>query len=354
MGPTVPTVPVVTLPTTPTIQTPAGITPTGNTPVGHHGSLYVQDGFIKNQHGQAIQLRGASLFWSQWSRFNTGGVVQWLAVDWEATVIRCAMGAVAHRKGYMSLDPVVKQDHLNKVNTVVDAAIAMGIYVIIDWHIDGPNGFQLQSAAQEFFAMVAQKYAQYPNVLFEPWNEPMDTDSWSWHIKPYHQNIVQAIRAYSNNIILLGSRSWSQDVDEAANDPVTCPTCYNLAYTLHIYAINHGHKYRAKALHAVNKGIAIFATEWGVCAWYGGTDSEVNWGEVKMWTDLFDTHMISSTHWSLNDNTVGPDAEACSMVHPSASSDGQWNENDLSTTGRAMKAYIKGQPYLVNGGPVTR
>jgi len=250
------------------------------------------------------------------------------------------------------MDPARRQEHLLKVYTVVDAAITMGIYVIIDWHIDGPHALPLQQYAKEFFRMVAQKYGQFPNVLFEPFNEPMNVDSWLYRIKPYHEDIVPVIREYSDNIVLLGSRSWSQDVDEPADYPVTCDKCYNLVYSLHFYAVTHRDANREKARYAVSKGLALFASEWGVCAYYGGTDSEVDWGEVKRWTDFFDDNLISSTPWAINDNTVGTEAEACSMVHPSASSHGEWGWNDLTTTGRAMKAYIKGQPYLVNGRPV--
>lgn len=246
-----------------------------------------------------------------------------------------------------------RETELNKVDKVVRAAIESGIYVIVDWHIDDAGALPLQSEAKAFFEQMAQQWGSYPNVLFEPWNEPLDTDSW-WTIKAYHEVLVPAIRQHTQNIIILGSRSWSQDVDEPAANPVRGT---NLAYALHFYAITHRNSYRAKAQVAVNAGLALFASEWGVCAWYGGTDWEVDWWEVKRWTDFFDANMISHTVWSLHDNSAQAEdpskVEACSLVHPSASTEGNWDPSHLSITGHAMKAYIKGEQYLSNGQPIS-
>lgn len=343
--------PVGTQPVTPVtgghiVQYP---TVSGDTPVARHGQLYVAQSRIMNQHNQPVQLHGVSLFWSSWSRFFTAGTTGWLASNWEIDVIRVAMTVRAERDGYMAWGE--RQSHLDKVNTVVEAAIANGIYVIIDWHIDRAGAFQLQAEAKKFFSEMAQKWGSYPNVLFEPWNEPLDTDAW-YLIKRYHEDIVPAIRAYSDNIVILGSRSWSQDVDEPARSPVQCSTCHNVVYALHFYAITHRNSYREKAQFAIDSGLALFATEWGVCAWYGGTDWEVDWTEVKRWTDFFQANWISQTVWALNDNsaqapvTATSSPESCSLLHPSADSNGNWADSHLSITGYAMREYIKGNQYL--------
>jgi len=228
----------------------------------------------------------------------------------------------------------------------VQAAIEMDIYVIIDWHIDGPYAFDVQHEAKAFFIEMAQRYGNTPNIIWEIFNEPMNTDPW-WKIKQYHLDIIPAIRQYSRNIIMLGSKSWSQDLDEPAVDPVTCDVCYNLAYSLHFYAITHQAENLRKAQVAVDKGLALFANEWGVCAYDGRSFADINWVWVKKWTDFFDQYLIGSTHWSIMDKVT---TESCSLVNPSASSYGGWGYNDLSLTGKAIKAYIKDKPYLNEHG----
>merc|ERR1719284_1805561 len=73
--------------------------------------------------------------------------------------------------------------------------------------------------AKAFFAEMASKYGRYPNVLWEPFNEPEQID-WTSAIKPYHEQIVPVIRRHSDNLIILGTRTWSQEVDTAAWNPV--------------------------------------------------------------------------------------------------------------------------------------
>lgn len=105
--------------------------------------------------------------------------------------------------------------------------------VIIDWH--DHNAEDHEEEAAKFFRKAAQKYGNIPNVIFEIYNEPI-RQNWSETIKPYHERIVSVIREHSSNLIVLGTKTWSQDVDEAAEDPVQGE---NLAYTIHFYANTH-------------------------------------------------------------------------------------------------------------------
>jgi len=287
---------------------------------------------IKDEHGAAVQLRGASQFWTQWSKFYTPGTMNWLAQDWKVGVVRCAMGADAARGGYLNIDEQAK--HLSKLHICVLTAVEAGIYVIIDWHEDGSAGLSLRAEAAQFFEVMVGTYGHLPNVLFETFNEPLNTYSWENDIKPYHEEINAVIRAVSTNIILMGTRSWSQETEEASLNPVAGD---NLVYTLHFYASSHGENIRQKARNAISNGVVLFATEWGVCKYSGGGNKEVNWGEVEKWMDLFTEHKISSAYWSVNNKGT----EACSALKGTASADGNWSPDDLSLSGTFIREYIQ-------------
>ena len=63
-------------------------------------------------------------------------------------------------------------------------------------------------------------------------------------IKPYHEAVVAAIRQYDpDNVIILGTRTWSQRPDEAAANPVAGS---NLGYTMHFYSCAHANDPRPR------------------------------------------------------------------------------------------------------------
>ena len=160
------------------------------TPVELHGNLHVKGNKILDQNDKIVQLRGMSLFWSQWmERFYNKKTVQWLVRDWKITVIRAAMG-IKH-------EPTLSGYYYNggekrKIETIVKAAIKEGIYVIIDWH--DHNAHEHEQYAIKFFKEIATEYGKYPNVIYEIFNEP-EKVSWSKTVKPYSEKIVETIRS---------------------------------------------------------------------------------------------------------------------------------------------------------------
>ncbi|MBI5478671.1 MAG: glycoside hydrolase family 5 protein [Deltaproteobacteria bacterium] len=188
-----------------------------------------------------------SFGWSQWwGQYWTAGTVFWLVDDWKVEIVRASMGIESG--GYLTTPATERA----RVVTVVDEAIARGIYVIIDWHDHNAPAHVSESRA--FFTDMAQRYGQYPNVIYEIFNEP-EGETWA-EIKAYAQDIVGAIRAENpDNIVVVGTPNWSQQVDQAAADPVPGT---NLAYTLHFYAATHKQWLRDTALTAMNAGIALF------------------------------------------------------------------------------------------------
>lgn len=312
-----------------------GVAPAGSV-VEKHGALSVQGKRIVDKNGSPVRLRGMSLFWSQWMpQYWNRAAVEWLVSDWQITVIRCAM-AIEHG-GYLENPSAEK----GRTEAVVDAAIAVGIYVLIDWH--DHNAEQHTEQSKAFFAEMSRKYGAYPNVLFEPYNEPV-RQSWSETIKPYHEELVPVIRQNTNNIIILGTRHWSQDVDEASRDRVDGE---NLVYTVHFYANTHRQSLRNKVTAALANGVAIFATEWGTCDASG--DGSLDLVEAQAWLNFFERSNISDANWAVSDKS-----EACSALRPGASGTGGWSAGQLSASGLFVRASIRGEggDYPTPGPPV--
>lgn len=291
--------------------------------VGQHGPLHVQGNRVVDRDGQPIQLRGMSLFWSQWSDFYAAKNVDVMVDDWKATVLRAALG-VENDGGYLQAPTA----NVTKLRAIVDRAIARGIYVIIDWHDHHAQDHAAQ--AKSFFTDMAQAYGQQPHVIFEIYNEPMDV-SWSV-VKSYAEPVIATIRASgSKNLIVVGTPTWSQDVDLAAGDRITSDQ--NIAYTLHFYADSHKQSLRDKAQAALDKGIALFVTEWGTCSADG--NGSVNQAETQTWLSFLQGRSISWANWALNNKD-----EACSAIVPSGAAIGPWRDDQLTPSGVLVKHAI--------------
>lgn len=289
--------------------------------------------------GQPGSIAGPSLFWSNngWGgeKFYTAEVVTWVKQDWNAGLIRASMG-VEDQGGYIQFPA----DNKAKVKRVVEAAIANDLYVIIDWHSHRAEN-NLQTAI-DFFTDMAQTYGEYDHVIYEIYNEPLDpeamgkstsAEAWSQVVKPYAEAVIAAIRAVDpDNLIIVGSPTWSQDVDVAASNPISGYD--NIAYTLHFYAGTHRQYLRDKARAALDKGVALFVTEWGGVEAVG--DGQVDVGETLLWMDFMREHNLSHANWALNDKTEG-----ASALKPGASPLGNWTDSDLTASGLLVKDIIK-------------
>jgi endoglucanase len=292
-------------------------------PVRVHGQLHVEGTQLKDVHNKDVVLRGMSFGWHNfWPRFYNAGAVKWLAKDWNCSVVRAAMG-VEPKDGYLDKPDWSKE----KIEAVVDAAIKQGIYVIIDWH----SHHIKTEEAKAFFTEMATKYGKYPNIIYEIFNEP-EYDTWQ-QVKDYSTEVIGAIRAIDkNNIILVGSPHWDQDVDIAAADPITGYT--NLMYSLHYYAATHKQDLRDKADAALKKGLPLFISESAGMEATG--DGKINKEEWQKWINWSERRKISWITWSVSDKD-----ESCSVLKAEASSDGDWPINDLKESGILAREYLR-------------
>lgn len=294
-------------------------------PVTDHGRLQVSGRRITGEHGGTVSLAGNSFFWSNYQgQYYNAATVNWLKTDWKATIVRAAMG-IEHG-GYLEHPEIEKA----KIYAVVDAAIAADLYVIIDWH--DHHAHQHTAQAISFFTEVARRYGHHPHVIYEIFNEPLDSATWAGDVKPYAEKVIAAIRSVDpDNLILVGSPTWSQDVDIAAADPLKD---HNVAYTLHFYAGTHQQKIRDKALVALKKNIPLFVSEWGSCSADG--DGAIDVESTKEWMSFMREWQLSHCAWAVSDKN-----EASSIVIRGASASGQWAESDLSANGRLVRDWIR-------------
>ncbi|MFI5137418.1 MAG: glycoside hydrolase family 5 protein [Sphingobacteriales bacterium] len=298
------------------------------TPVAINGALQIKNGIIVNKNGMAPQLRGISFSWSLWQgrKYYNPAVVDWLASDFKVSIIRASMG-VQPDHGYLQEPALQTQLIVN----VVDEAIKNGIYVLIDWHDHHSDEHLAQSKA--FFAQMAKKYTGVPNVIYEVWNEP-EKISWDT-VKNYAVQVITEIRKYDpDNLIVVGSPHWDQDVDIAAADPID--GFKNIAYSFHFYASdpNHQEKLRARADEAIKKGLPLIVTEWGVGESNGNGkfDREL----VKAWFRWMEDNKLSSANWNVTDK-----AETTALLVPGACDNGGWTVEQLSPAGIYIREKLR-------------
>lgn len=297
-----------------------------NSAVATHGNLQTLGNKILDKNRKPAQLRGVSLFWSQWMpQFYNKEAVAWLKEDWNINIIRASMG-VEDNGGYISFPEREKQ----KVFTVIDEAIKQGIYVIVDWH--SHHAEEHLEEAKAFFGEVSKKYGHQPNIIYEIYNEPLNEANWVNVLKPYHEAVIAAIRKNDkDNLVVCGTRTWSQNVDEVIGHEIKDN---NVAYTLHYYAASHKESLRNKAQKALNAGLPLFVTEFGTTIYDG--DGLVDVKESKLWWDFLDKNHISWCNWSICDKN-----ESSAILVPGVSGKGGWTNSEITKSGQLVKNELK-------------
>jgi len=315
--------------------------------VDEYGHLQVIGTNLCSQNGKPVQLKGMSLHGLQAvGDFISQASFQTLAEDWGCAVIRLPL--------YTESDCYIKypDKYYKLLCKGIDQCIKQGVYVIVDWHILGDgNPMTYLTESLDLFSKISGKYGNSPNVIYEICNEPNSGKmgdetkivTWAKDVKPYAEQVAAAIRANDpDNIIIIGSPNWSQDVDIAAADPVEGT---NLMYTLHFYAGSHHQELRDKMDAAMKLGAAIFVTEWG------DTNSTGNGllflDESDVWLDYLDKNMISWCNWSIG-SSIAEKSNALKMssaiLTPEEKSAAHWPDSFLTASGLYVRGKLLGIP----------
>lgn len=302
--------------------------------VDDYGALKVSGThLVSRRTNENVVLRGVSTHGINWDvgyPYISKKAFQTLRDDYSVNAVRLAMYTTEYYgycdKGSASESQSQVQKTLQaRIDTGVRAATDLGMYVIIDWHVlndQNPNKYKKQAKA--FFKDMSEKYAKQDNVLYEICNEPNGGTSWS-DITKYAKEIIPVIRKNAPDaIIIVGTPTWSQDVDVAAEKPLDYD---NVLYTLHFYSATHKDSYRAKLKKALDKGLPVIVSEFGVSPASG--DGTIDTKEAKKWLDYLDENEISYFAWSLSNK-----AESASLLKSSTKKKSGWSKSDLSPAGK--------------------
>lgn len=296
-------------------------------PVDRHGWLTVRNGRLVDEGANPLVLRGMSLFWSQWGgTFYTEDWIEALAVDWQVDVVRVCLGV--GQGGYLEHS----QQELAKVDRVINAAIARGLYVIFDWHSHTGQ----TAAALEVFGRMGQLYGGCPNLLYETWNEPTD-ENWSATIAPHHTAVVEMLRAREiKNVAICGTGHYCRDVAAATEAPLKFA---DVCYAVHFYASSHRRGLRDHIEAALGREMAIFVSEFGLSEANG--DGCLDLEETDRWLAFLNDRGISHCNWALHDK-----AEASAALRTRKGLFGINQRTTLSQSGRYMRKYLRAQKSM--------
>lgn len=298
-----------------------------NKPVLEHGYLSLNGTQIVDEYGKPFQLKGVSTHGIQWfPDYVSKDTFRTMRDDWHINIVRLAMYT----------DPNVGYD--KSLHEVVDKgvkyAIDLDLYVIIDWHIlsDGnPNASK--DRAIQFFDTMSKKYKDVPNVLYEICNEPNGNVTWEQDIKPYATSVIDVIRKNDNKgLIIVGTPTWSQDVDVVAKDPIENEE--NILYSLHFYAASHKEGLRNKLNEALELELPIIVSEFGISEASG--NGEINEKQGDFWLDLLEEYDIGYVAWDLSNKD-----ESSALIRPDVERTSDWDYSDLTKWGQWFVDRIK-------------
>ncbi len=298
-------------------------------------ALSVSGTRIVNSKGKTVQLRGVSTHGLSWyPEYVNQSAFTYMKKNWKINTVRLAM-YTAEYNGYCVGGKANQKKLENLIDKGVQYATNAGMYVIIDWHIlsDG-NPKKYEKKALKFFKKMAKKYKDHTNVIYEICNEPNGGTSWST-IRSYATKVIKKIRKYDKNaLILVGTPNWSQDVDVAAKNPISKKYSKNVLYACHFYAATHKDSYRSKLQTALNAGLPVFVSEFGICDASGS--GSLNKTEARKWLKMLDNNKVGYVAWNLSNKN-----ESSAFIKPGCKKLTGWKKKNLTKSGKWLVKWFK-------------
>ena len=293
------------------------------TPVEVNGKLSVKGKNIVNKNGEKFVIQGVSTHGIAWfPQYVNEETFKTLRDDFNVNTIRIAM--------YSNQNDGYNESLHTKVSEGVEYAKNLGMYVIIDWHIlndNNPN--QNKESAKKFFNEMTEKYKDYDNVIYEICNEPNGNVQWEKDIKPYAKELITTIREKDKDaIIIVGTPTWSQDVDIVSKSPIEGEN--NIVYALHFYAATHKQDLRNKLKTALDNNLPVLVSEFGICDASGNGNIDIN--EANNWIQYLRENGIGYVCWNLSNKN-----ESSSLLKNTTQKISNWTDEELSEEGKWLK-----------------
>ena len=299
------------------------------------GALRVEGAQLLSQDGKPVRLSGVSTHGLQWyPQYVSCETFRELRERWNINVVRLAL--YTEESGWCA-SGAAEKDRLREIlHRGIRLAAENDLYVILDWHIlsDGDPNRHL-AEARSFFQEFSHEYRDSVHILYEICNEPNGGVSWA-RIRQYAEEVIPVIRGNDPDaVILVGTPTWSQDIDQALADPIT--KYGNLMYTFHFYAATHRQDLRSRLQKTVDLGLPIFVSECGLCSADG--NGSIDRESAAAWLELLDQKGISCVFWNLSNKN-----EASALLSPSCTGLSGFSAEDLSESGKLVYNYLNGQP----------
>lgn len=299
------------------------------------GALHVEGTQLTDSLGQPIQLRGTSTHGLAWfPQYVNKEFFLELGRDWNVNVVRLAM-YTAENGGYCTDGN--KEELKRLVKDGINYATEADLYVIVDWHIlsDG-DPHTHKEEAKKFFEEISEEFADHENIIYEICNEPNGNVSWE-SIKSYAEEIIPVIRANDEDaVIIVGTPTWSQDVDKAVANPIT--GYENIMYALHFYAATHTDWLRDRMVNALNAGLPIFVSEFGTCDASGS--GGIDYVQADAWIQKMDEYGVSYVTWNLSNKS-----ETSAIFLPGCYKKSGFAEEDFSENGKWIFEMLTGEHF---------
>ena len=289
---------------------------------------------LVNAAGDPVQLRGVSTHGLAWyPQYVNEELFSELREDWGANAVRFALYS-DEEGGYATDGRRVELNDL--ILKGVEYATAADMYAIVDWHILSDGNPRTHAwAAKEFFKLVSARLADHDNVIYEICNEPNGKTTWA-DVKAYAAEIIPVIRANDPDaVIVVGTPTWSQDIQDAAADPLSED---NVMYALHFYAATHQDDLRDRLKTAVEGGLPVFVTEFGICEASGA--GEIDYESADEWLALMDELNVSYICWNLSNKE-----EASALFKSDVSKTSGFSLDDLSEEGLWLVDALRGPGF---------
>ncbi len=147
-------------------------------------------------------------------------------------------------------------------------------------------------------------------------------------------------------VILVGTPNWSQYVNEAAANPIT--GYENIMYTLHFYAATHTDDLRSTMTAAIDAGLPVFVSEYGICDASG--NGNIDEAQANAWVQVLNQYNVSYIAWNISNKN-----ETSAIIKSTVEKTSGFSWEDLSASGQWLYQVLtneKGSALEAEAGPV--